>query len=84
MRRVPMHMRDWITKLHAFLTINDRAILTHAGKISHEMAKELAETEYEKFYRGQIQQADQAGGDFDKAIKHLLSPLKRKKGDKKC
>ena len=47
MRRVPMHMRDWITKLHGFLTINERDILTHAGKISHEMAKELAEAEYE-------------------------------------
>jgi hypothetical protein len=83
MRRVPMHMRDWITKLHGFLTINDRNILTHAGKISHEMAKELAETEYEKFHREQIAQADQAGSDFDKAIKQLPPPPKRKKGGKK-
>ena len=30
MRRVPMHMKDWISKLHGFLTINDRNILTHA------------------------------------------------------
>jgi len=42
MRRVPMHMRDWIAKLNGFLTLNERAILNHAGKISHEMAKELA------------------------------------------
>lgn len=35
MRRVPMSMNDWITKLHGFLTINDRDILVHAGKISH-------------------------------------------------
>jgi hypothetical protein len=83
MRRVPMHMRDWIAKLHAFLTINDRDILTHAGKISHEMAKELAEAEYEKFHRQQIPQADQAGSDFDKAIKQLPPPPKRKKGGKK-
>ncbi len=83
MRRVPMHMRDWITKLHGFLTINDRNILTHAGKISHEMAKELAETEYDKFHREQIAQADQAGSDFDKAIKQLPPPPKRKKGGKK-
>jgi len=33
MRRIPMHMRDWINKLDAFLNINDRQILTHAGKI---------------------------------------------------
>jgi len=75
-------MRDWITKLHGFLTINDRNILTHAGKISHEMAKELAETEYEKFHHEQIAQAYHAGIDFDKAIKQLPPPPKRKKGGK--
>jgi hypothetical protein len=84
MRRVPMHMRDWITKLHGFLTINDRNILTHAGKISHQMAKELAETEYETFNRRRIQQADAAGGDFEKAIRQLPPPPKpKKKGGKK-
>lgn len=83
MRRVPMHMKDWITKLHGFLTINDRDILTHAGKISHEMAVELAEAEYEKFHHKQIALADQAGSDFDKAIKQLPPPPKRKKGGKK-
>ena len=31
MSRVPMHMGDWIAKLHGFLTINDRDILNHAG-----------------------------------------------------
>ncbi len=79
MRRAPLHMRDWITKLHGFLTLNERAILNHAGKIAHEMAKEIAEAEYEKFQREQIKQADQAGGDFDKAIKQLPSQPKRKK-----
>ena len=83
MRRVSMHMRDWITKLNGFLTLNERAILNHAGKISHEIAKELAEAVYEKFQREQIKQADQAGGDFDKAIKQLPSQPKRKKGSKK-
>ncbi len=83
MRRIPMHMRDWITKLNGFLTLNERAILNHAGKISHEMAKEIAEAEYEKFHRRQIKQADQAGGDFDKAIKQLPPPPKRKSGGKK-
>ncbi len=83
MRRVPMHMKDWIAKLHAFLTINDRNILTHAGKISHQMAKELAEGEYDKFNRRRIQQADAAGGEFEKAIKQLPPPPKPKeKGGK--
>jgi hypothetical protein len=83
LRRTPMHMRDWIAKLNAFLTVNERAILEHAGKISHVMAKELAEAEYQKFHRKQIHQADQAGGDFDKAIKQLPPPSNRKKGGKK-
>jgi hypothetical protein len=83
MRRVPMHMRDWIAKLNGFLTLNERSILTHAGKISHELAKEVAEAEYEKFHREQIKQADQAGGDFDKAIKQLPPPPKPKRGGRK-
>ena len=49
MRRVPMHMADWVKKLDAFLTLNDRDILTHAGRISHEMAQLKAEQEYDKF-----------------------------------
>ena len=57
-RRIPMTMQDWITKLHAFLTINDRDILNHAGKISHELAKQQAETEYNKFNTLRIQQDD--------------------------
>jgi len=84
MRRVPMHMRDWITKLHGFLTINDRDILTHAGKISHQMAKDLAESEYEIFHRQRISLADAADGDFEKAVKQLPPPSKpKKKGGKK-
>jgi hypothetical protein len=83
MRRIPMHMHDWIAKLNAFLTVNERAILEHAVKISHEMARELAEAEYKKFHRKQIHQADQAGGDFDQAIKQLPPPPKRKRGGKK-
>ena len=49
MRRVPMHMADWITKLDAFLTLNERDILTHAGRISHEMAQGKAELEYDRY-----------------------------------
>jgi hypothetical protein len=75
-------MKDWISKLHGFLTLNDRNILTHAGKISHQLAKERAEAEYEKFNRKRIQQADASGGEFEKAIKQL-PPSKRKRGGKK-
>lgn len=47
-RRV-MYMADWKAKLDAFLQLNEAQILTHAGKISNEMAKELAISEYRKF-----------------------------------
>jgi hypothetical protein len=83
MRRVPMHMKEWIAKLHAFLTINDRDILEHAGKISHELAQEIAEAEYEKFNAKQIAHADHIGSDFDNAIKRLPPPKPKKKGGKK-
>jgi hypothetical protein len=81
MRRIPMHMRDWINKLHGFLNLNERAILEHAGKVSHEMAKEVAESEYDKFNRRRISETDAAGGDFDKAIKQFPpSPKKTNRG----
>ena len=83
MRRAPMHMRDWIDKLHGFLTINDRDILTHAGKISHEMAKELAEVEYDKFNLKRVRQTDAAGGEFEKAIRNLPPSKPKKTSGKK-
>jgi hypothetical protein len=45
----PMYMKDWISKLDEFLNSTGRDILTHAGKISAEVAKLKAETEYSKF-----------------------------------
>ncbi|MEW6096858.1 MAG: virulence RhuM family protein [bacterium] len=71
MRRIPMHMKDWVAKLDGFLSLNDRNILKHAGKISHEMAKELAETEYDKFSRQRIRLTDAKESDFDRAVKQI-------------
>ncbi len=79
MRRVPMTMDDWIAKLHGFLTINDRDILDHAGKISHDMAKVFAETQYEQYNADRIAQSDTPESDFDRMLKQLpTSPHKRK------
>ncbi len=50
-RRIPMYMKDWIEKLHGFLNINDREVLKHAGQISHELAKEVASLEFEKYQK---------------------------------
>jgi hypothetical protein len=76
MKRIPMHMKNWIEKLNGFLSLNDREILEHAGKISHEMAKELAESEYEKFNRKRIRFNDAQESDFDKAVKKIETDKK--------
>ncbi len=73
MRRIPMHMADWITKLDAFLSINDREILNHAGRISHEMAKKLSESEYDKFHAKRQVAGKNAFSDFDRALKQIES-----------
>ena len=78
MRRVPMHMNDWIEKLNGFLELNDRNILEHAGKVSHQLAIEKAENEYEKY---NTKQQNAIESDFDKAVKKLL-PSSTKKGKK--
>jgi len=71
MRRKPMHMQDWIEKLNAFLQLNERNILEHTGKISHEMAKELAGMEFDKFNLDRIRLSDSKESDFDKVIKRV-------------
>ena len=78
MRRVPMHMKDWISKLHAFLELNDRDILKDAGKISHQLALEKAESEYDKFQAKRVEETSQKPSDFDKTVKQIESRKKRK------
>ncbi len=82
MRRIPMVMADWVARLDAFLQFNERGILEHAGKVSHEMAKELAEAEYEQFYRDQIRQQDCLPSDFDRSILDKADEIKKVAGAK--
>ncbi|MDX2226041.1 MAG: virulence RhuM family protein [Verrucomicrobiae bacterium] len=79
MRRVPMHMADWIEKLNGFLTLNDRDILTHAGRISHEMAQAKAELEYDKFKVLEDGVPRTVDADFEQATKDLKKLPKPKK-----
>jgi len=73
MQRIPMHMEGWIKKLDGFLTLNDRNILDHAGKVSHEMAMHLAGDEYKKFHKQCLQtEAEQADKkDFEILAKQI-------------
>jgi len=82
MRRIPMYMKNWIEKLHGFLSLNDREILTSAGKVSHELATDFAEDEYEKYRLKTISQNDMQLTDFEKTIKQLENITKNKKMDK--
>jgi hypothetical protein len=79
MRRIPMHMADWISKLDAFLTLNDRDILTHAGRISHDMAQAKAELEYDTFRARIAGEPRPVDADFDTAVEQLPKLPKPKK-----
>ena len=45
----PMYMKDWIQKLDDFLKLSGKELLTHAGRISAEIARQKADMEYDKF-----------------------------------
>ena len=45
----PMYMKDWVQKLDDFMRLSNRELLTHAGKISAEVARKKADSEHEKF-----------------------------------
>lgn len=78
-RRIPMHMKEWLKKLHGFLSLNDREILTHAGLVSHEIALEKAEQEYDQFQSKRLAETNQLEDDFEKTIKQLPTPKHKKK-----
>ena len=68
-KNIPMTMVDWASKLNAFLKFNEREILDNPGKVSQEMAKAFAESEFEKY---RIVQDRLFESDFDRHIKQLL------------
>ncbi len=74
-RRVPMTMKDWIEKLHGFLTINDRNILKDAGKISHDLMKEIAEKQFDEYK--QIEAGQDVG--FDEAVLKVIENTEKKR-----
>lgn len=48
-QHTPMYMKDWIARLDGILRMNGRELLSHAGKISHQMALEKSNLELEKY-----------------------------------
>ena len=71
-RQQPMHMADWVRKLDAFLEFNERNILSHAGRVSADMAKQHAEQEFAKHEETlRIREATEPTSDFDKAVERI-------------
>lgn len=70
-----MTMEDWSKKLDAFLKFNERQILGKLGKVSAEIAKSFAESEWEKY---RIVQDRLFESDFDREVKKLLNSRKKK------
>ena len=63
-----MKMMDWISRIDAFLRFNQYDILQDAGRVKAEVAKKIAEREYEKFSKKQDQEYE---SDFDKFVKRV-------------
>ncbi len=68
LRQIPMTMADWEERLNRFIAATDREILQDAGKVTAEITKAHAETEFEKY---RIVQDRLYESDFDKAIKAI-------------
>ena len=62
-RHIPMTMEDWATRIDAYLSSDERPLLPDSGKVSHEFAKQFAETEFEKY---RVIQDKLFSSDFDR------------------
>lgn len=65
-RNIPMTMYDWETKINAFLQFNEYEVLKNSGKVTAEIAKQFALSEFEKY---RIIQDKLFTSDFDKFLK---------------
>lgn len=76
-RQIPMRMADWTQRLDAFLQFNEYDVLTNAGSVSAEVAKRLADEQYEIF---RVKQDRAFESDFEKEVKRIeASQPQRKK-----
>ena len=67
-KHIPMTMEDWAKRLDRFLEADDRSLLQDSGEISAQIAKEFAESEFEKY---RIIQDRLFESDFDREIKKI-------------
>lgn len=76
-RKIPLTMQDWETRLNRFIAATDREILQDAGKVTTEIAKAHAESEFEKY---RIVQDRLFESDFDRILKQIESVGGKKPG----
>lgn len=67
-RKIPMTMEDWAKRLDMFLEFDEREILQDSGKVTAQIAKDFAESEFEKY---RIVQDRLFESDFDKVLKQI-------------
>jgi len=76
-QKTPMYMEDWIERLDIILQMNGRELLNNAGEISHQMAKERAKIEFNK-YKDKLKEIK-----FEQNIKELVQDIKKLKSNPK-
>lgn len=80
--RRPMTMAAWISKLDDFLRLSEREVLTHAGRISAEAARDHAAAEYDRWRTARPALPEPVDADFEAAMKETKA-LERKRPRKK-
>ena len=77
-RRLPMTMQDWELRLNQFIAVTNREVLQDAGKVSAEIARAHAETEFEKY---RIVQDRLFESDFDRLLRQVDEDNNNTKGN---
>ena len=67
-RKIPLTMQDWVERLNRFIEMFEYGMLQDAGKVSAEIARIHAETEFEKY---RIIQDQQFLSDYDRFVQEL-------------
>lgn len=78
-RKIPMTMQDWETRLNRFIEATDRSVLQDAGKVTAEIAKAHAESEFEKY---RIVQDRLFESDFDRMLGQIETGSSSETGER--
>ena len=78
LRQIPMTMQDWETRLNRFIEATDRKVLQDAGKVTAEIAKAHAESEFEKY---RVVQDRLFESDFDRVLRQIWDDEQQLEGD---